>query len=397
MIVVAVASGTSADGLDVGVVDVDFDDAGDLELAVLDSRTQAWQPGLQEAVLAMLPPAATSAAEVCALDQALGQATADEVSAVIDRIAPRSAELVVAPGQTVFHDVRDGACHGTLQLGQPAWVAERTGLPVISDLRARDVAAGGQGAPLVSILDSLWLPRSTGPVAALNLGGIANVSIVGAADAPVLAWDTGPANCLLDVAAAQVTNGQQTFDRDGEIARDGVVRADLLDCLLSHPHFGRRPPVSTGRETFSGQFMDAALRSVPPVAAGDLLATLTELTAVSVAQAIAPYAVREVVASGGGTRNPALMAALARCLAPTPLVTSDDRGLPAQAKEVVMWALLGFLTWHGLPVTTGATGAVGPRVLGRISPGVGPLRLPPPASRPVRRLRVVSDVVGSPS
>ena len=397
MIVIAVASGTSADGLDVGVVDVTFDDAGDLELAVLDARTEAWQPGHREAVLAMLPPAATSAAEVCALDQALGQATADAVSAMSDRIAPRSAELVVAPGQTVFHDVRDGTCHGTLQLGQPAWVAERTGLPVISDLRARDVAAGGQGAPLVSILDSLWLHGSPGPVAALNLGGIANVSIVGAAETPVLAWDTGPANCLLDVAAAQVTQGQQAFDRDGEIARSGVVRPDLLARLLRHPHFSRRPPVSTGRETFSGEFVDAALRSLPPVSAGDLLATLTELTAVSVAQAIAPYDVREVVASGGGTRNAALMAALRRRLASTPLVTSDDRGLPAQAKEVVMWALLGFLTWHGLPATTGATGAVGPRVLGRISPGVGPLRLPSPAGRPVRRLRVAAPVVGRPS
>ncbi len=397
MIVIAVASGTSADGLDVGVVDVGFDDAGDLELAVLDARTEAWRPELRQAVLAMLPPAATSAAAVCALDQAVGQATADAVAAAVDRIAPRSAELVVAPGQTVFHDVRDGTCHGTLQLGQPAWVAERSGLPVVSDLRARDVAAGGHGAPLASILDALWLQGSPGPVAALNLGGIANVSIVGAAEVPVIAWDTGPANCLLDLAAAAVTQGQQAFDSDGAIARRGVVRPDLLDHLLAHPHFAQPPPVSTGRETFSAEFLDAALASVPPVTAADLLATLTELTAVSVAQAVAPYGVREVVVSGGGTRNPVLMAALRRCLAGTPLVTSDDRGLPAQAKEVVLWALLGFLTWHGLPATTGATGAAGPRVLGRVSPGAEPLRLPPPAHRPVRRLRVVSAVVGRPS
>jgi anhydro-N-acetylmuramic acid kinase len=386
MIVVAVASGTSADGLDVGVVDLEID--GDvLVMQLLGASTKPWPAGLRQTILATLPPATVPVAALCDLDQQLGQAVADVVSETIVGMAPRRLDLVVSPGQTIYHDVRAGKCVGTLQLGQPAWIAERTGLPVVSDLRSRDVAAGGHGAPLASTLDALWLSGPGGPRAALNLGGIANVSVVGDGE-PVVAWDTGPANCLLDVAAARVTGGSQGYDEDGRIARTGVVRSDLLERLLAHPHFSRPPPVSTGREAFSGAFLDSTLAQVPPVEPADLLATLTELTAVSVASALTPYAVTEVVASGGGTRNPSLMDALRRRMNGTPLVTSDERGLPVGAKEVAMWALIGFLTWHGLPGATGATGADGARMLGRISPGAEPLRLPPPHPEQVRQLQL---------
>ncbi len=166
------------------------------------------------------------------LDQRIGQAVADAVETTIAML-DRPPHLVVSPGQTVFHDVRDGVCVGTLQIGQPAWVAERTGLPVVSDLRSRDVAAGGHGAPLASTLDALWLAGPGGPRAALNLGGIANVTIVGDEGAPVLAWDTGPANCLLDVAAARVTEGRQTRDDDGRLATAGTVVAPTCSTCSS--------------------------------------------------------------------------------------------------------------------------------------------------------------------
>ena len=401
MIIVAAASGTSADGLDVGVVDIDWagaepnsgpDGGPDLELRLLHLRTEPWPAGLGEAVLELLPPAVTTAARICELDTAIGQAVGAAARRAI-RESDTDVELVVSPGQTVHHEVRDGECLGTLQIGQPAWVVEATGLPVVSDLRARDVSAGGHGAPLASTLDALWLAAAGGHTAALNLGGIANVTVVGGAGEPVMAWDTGPANCLIDIAAARATDGLLRCDVDGAIAARGVVRSDLLDRLLAHPYFALTPPVSTGREVFSEQLLNEALAQMAPIEPDDIVATLTELTAVSVARALRPYDVVEVVASGGGTRNPTLMEALRRALGPTRLTTSDDRGIPADAKEVVMWALLGFLCWHGIPGSTQATGARTPKVLGRISPGDEPLVLPSPAQCRPRQLRVLSTVV----
>ncbi len=392
MIIVAVASGTSADALDVGVVDINWSETEpDIELRLLHTGTEDWPAGLREALLALLSPAATTAARICELDTAIGRSVGDAARRAVNE-SGADVELVVSPGQTVHHEVRDGECLGTLQLGQPAWVVEATGLPVVSDLRSRDVSAGGHGAPLASTLDALWLATADGRTAALNLGGIANVTVVGAAGKPVTAWDTGPANCLIDIAAVRATDGALRCDRDGVMAARGGVRPDLLDRLLAHPYFALTPPVSTGRETFSEQLLDEALAGAAPIGPDDLLATLTELTAVTVARALRPYDVVDVVVSGGGTRNPTLMAALRRALAPTQLVTSDDRGIPVEAKEVVMWALLGFLCWHGLPASTGATGARSRRVLGRISPGNQSLVLPQPAQRQPRRLRVLSPV-----
>lgn len=388
MIVVAVASGTSADGLDVGVADLRWVGEGEIALRLRAAYTEPWPDGVREAVLGLLPPATTTAMRLCEVDTLVGQAVGRAARTASERYAAGDAELVVSPGQTVAHDVRGGRCHGTLQVGQPGWVVQATGLPVVSDLRARDVADGGHGAPLASTLDALWLAGAGAPRAALNLGGIANVTVVGAPGDPVLAWDTGPANCLLDAAAGRVTKGGEGYDADGRLAAAGAVREDLLARLLAHPYFDRTPPCSTGRETFSEAYLDECLRGLPEVTPRDLLATLTELTAATVARALAPYRVGEVVASGGGTANPTLMRALRRALGEVPVVTSDERGLPARAKEVVLWALLGFLTWHGQPGTTGATGSCAPRVLGRISPGDRPLVLPAPVSARPTRLRV---------
>ena len=390
MRVCAVATGTSADDLDVAVVDLGLEDTN-VSMETVLWRSHPWPDELREQILAVLPPATTSAAALCFLDQRIGQAVADAVETTIAML-DRPPHLVVSPGQTVFHDVRDGLCLGTLQIGQPAWVAERTGLPVISDLRARDVAAGGLGAPLASTLDALWLAAPGGPRAALDLGGIAHVTIVRDEGEPVLAWDTGPATCLLDVAAARVTDGRQTRDDDGRLAGAGTVVTSLLDQLLEHPHFTVAPPVSAGREAFSAGYLDDVLGRHGEVAGPDLLATLTELTAHSVARALRPHGVTGVVVSGGGVHNPALMAALRRRLDGVRVVVSDELGIPADAKEAVMWALLGFLTWHGVPGTILATGTETPRVLGRITPGAEPLRLPPPANayhKQPRRLRVL--------
>ncbi len=333
----------------------------------------------------MLPPAAVSIGEVCALDNEIGQAFAEVAASAVATLAGGRADLVASLGQTVFHDVRGSTCHGTLQLGQPAWIAEATGLPVVSDLRSADVAAGGHGAPLASTLDALWLASTPGPAAALNLGGIANATVV-RPGAPVLAFDTGPANCLLDLAAARVTGGALSCDVDGALASAGTVRADLLAVLLDDPYFALAPPKSCGRELFDTSYLDRAIAAAGPgLADPDLMATLTELTAATVADALAPYDLAEVVVSGGGARNPALLAALRRRLPGPDWRTSDERGLPSDGKEAYLVALLGALTWHGLPGTaSGATGARHPTVLGRLTPA----RRPAPTATPPTTLHV---------
>jgi anhydro-N-acetylmuramic acid kinase len=397
VIVVGMLSGTSADGLDVAVCEIEVGPT--TTLAVRRHEAVPWPDGLQDRLLAVLPPATTTVGEIAALDHAVGQAAAAAAGG-------HDADLVAWLGQTVFHGISGGRATGGLQLGQPAWIAEATGLPVVSDLRSTDIAAGGHGAPLASTLDALWLAgdaaersstRRGGPDTriALNLGGIANVTVV-APTAPspregnprttralgssphVTAFDTGPANCWLDVVAQRTTG--VAYDVDGALAAGGVVDDGLLRHLLTEPYYAAPPPKTTGRERFTATALDAAVaHAAPGIAAPDLAATLVALTARTVADACRAHGAVEVVGSGGGMANPTLRAALAAELAPVPLVSADDHGLPSDAKEAVLTALLGALTWHGVPgVLPGATGSTTPRVLGRISSGHRPLRLPEP-------------------
>ena len=378
--VIGLISGTSMDAIDVAVARFTWDAPGVLVLTPLGHRELPWPAAPQGRLRAALPPAPVTMAEVCQLDVLVGEAFADAALAGV-ALAGGHADLVCSHGQNVFHWVQDGRARGTLQLGQPAVIAERTGLPVVSDLRARDVAAGGQGAPLASTLDALWLAGEE-KRAALNLGGIANITVVGRPGDPVRAYDTGPASCLLDVEAQRLTG--VPFDRDGALARAGQVDEALLARLLAESYYRLPPPKSTGRELFHTGYVAQRRGAVD---AANLMATLTELTAATVADACRRENVAEVVASGGGVRNPALMDALRRRLGPVRLLTSEQRGLPSEAKEAYLFALLGFLCIAGLHGTVpGATGAP-PRVLGRISPGAGPLMLPPPAL-PVTTLRI---------
>lgn len=400
MIVASVSSGTSADAIDVAVVEAHWD-GPDVALEVLLTAEVPWPVDLREQVLELLPPATTDPATLCRLDNDVGRALADATADALRTCGVR-ADLVVSPGQTLFHDVVGGACRGTLQVGQPGWIAERVGAPVVSDLRASDVAAGGHGAPLAGTFDALWLSGAVpgSAAAALNLGGIANVSVVDTTGALLASFDTGPGNCLLDLAAARVSGGRLRHDVDGELAAAGTVHGALLARLLEDPYLRRPAPKSTGREYFSAALLDRALADVGGGDAGtdptgpDLLATLTEFTARTVADAVAGYRLEEVVVSGGGVRNPRLMGALGRRLAPTRVAPSTAYGVDPSAKEALLWCLLGFLTWHGCPGTVpvagggASTGARSTRVLGRISPGPGPLALPEPRTRATGSLRL---------
>ncbi|MFE2518641.1 anhydro-N-acetylmuramic acid kinase [Streptomyces mirabilis] len=380
MRVIGLMSGTSYDAIDAAAAELTLE-GEDLTLRPLGMVGEAYDDALREALAAALPPAATTLAEVCRLDTLIGQAFAAAAVRADRELCGGGAELVASHGQTVYHWVEDGRAHGTLQLGQPAWIAEATGLPVVADFRPRDIAAGGQGAPLVSLVDLLWLRGRAGTPVALNLGGIANLTAPNGT-----AFDSGPGCALVDVAVRGLTGGRLHYDVDGALAARGTVHEPLLDRLLAEPYYALPAPKTTGKELFHLGHLRDALTGFGTLTAEDVIATLTRLTARTVADAVRSVGATEVIASGGGTRNPALMAMLDAELPGVPVRTSDALGLPAAAKEAYAFAVLGFLTLHGLTGTDPvSTGARHPSVLGSITPGRGGLRLPSRAgAAPVR-------------
>ncbi|MFF7880846.1 anhydro-N-acetylmuramic acid kinase [Streptomyces sp. NPDC020794] len=380
MRVIGLMSGTSYDAIDAAAAELTLE-GEDLTLRPLGMVGEPYDGALRQALAAALPPAATTLAEVCRLDTLIGQAFAAAAIRADRELCDGGAELIASHGQTVYHWVEDGRVHGTLQLGQPAWIAEATGLPVVADFRPRDIAAGGQGAPLVSLVDLLWLRGRAGTPVALNIGGIANLT---APDGT--AFDSGPGCALVDVAVQGLTGGRLHYDVDGALAARGTVHEPLLERLLAEPYYALPAPKTTGKELFHLGHLRDALTGFGTLTAEDVIATLTRLTARTVADAVRSVDATEVIASGGGTRNPALMAMLGAELPGVPVRTSDALGLPAAAKEAYAFAVLGFLTLHGLTGTDPvSTGARHPSVLGSITPGRGGLRLPPrAAAAPVR-------------
>ncbi|MEU9980566.1 anhydro-N-acetylmuramic acid kinase [Streptomyces sp. NPDC050856] len=389
MRVVGMMSGTSYDAVDAAAAELTVE--GDaLVLRPLGMVSAPYPDPVREALAAALPPAATTVEAVCRLDTRIGQVFAALAVRADRELCGGRAGLVTSHGQTVHHWVAGGRTRGTLQIGSPAWIAEATGCPVVSDLRSRDVAAGGQGAPLVSMVDVLWLRGRPGVPVALNLGGIANVTVAGAGTRRPVAFDTGPGNALIDAAVRHVTGGRAAFDEDGALAARGGVDAGLLRRLLDEPYYAAPPPKTTGKELFHLPHLLGALAGREGIGGPDLVATVTRLTALTVADAVRSVAGTEVIASGGGTRNPTLMAMLRGELGGVPLRCSDELGLPSAAKEAYAFAVLGFLTLHGLAGTVPAcTGARHAGVLGSITPGRGPLRLPEPLERAPVRLRLL--------
>ncbi|MFI9616389.1 anhydro-N-acetylmuramic acid kinase [Streptomyces sp. NPDC052023] len=380
MRVIGLMSGTSYDAIDAAAAELSL--VGDsLVLKPLGMVSERYDDELRAALAAALPPGTTAMAEVCRLDTLIGQAFAAAAVRADRELCASQGELVASHGQTVYHWVDAGRVRGTLQLGQPAWIAEATGLPVVADFRPRDIAAGGQGAPLVSLVDQLWLRGRPGTPVALNLGGIANLTAPGGT-----AFDTGPGCALIDAAAHGFSGGRLTCDLDGALAARGRVHPALLERLLAEPYYALPAPKTTGKELFHVGYLREALAGVGTLPAEDVVATLTHLTARTVADAVRTVGATEVIASGGGTRNPALMRMLGELLPGVAVRRSDELGLPSDAKEAYAFAVLGFLAAHGLPGTVPAsTGARHPSVLGSVTPGRDGLRLPAaPRESPVR-------------
>ncbi|MGJ7906248.1 anhydro-N-acetylmuramic acid kinase [Actinopolyspora sp. H202] len=394
--VIGLLSGTSMDGVDVAAAEFRLR-AGVIELLPLGYSSLPYPETLRRELVSLTRSAAKGPSAWCELEAATGRMFAAAARYGVEQLAQGRADLIGSLGQTVRHETVGGSTLGTLQLGGSARIAEATGLPVLADPRSRDVAAGGQGAPLAPVLDVLWLAglspplgstSSPGGVLALNLGGIANVTVVGGGKP--IAYDTGPGNALID-AAAELVGTEDGRDTDGTLAACGRVRPDLLEKLVNDDYFHRSPPKTTDKEHFGLEYLRNALAALPEVSAPDLLRTATELTVRTVTEACAAHDPGLVIASGGGVANPVLMSGLRRELGRhgAELHTSGQHGIPPDAKEAFLAALLGFLGMHGLPGNIAScTGAEGPRVLGTLTPGNRPLSTPEPVGTPVTALRI---------
>jgi anhydro-N-acetylmuramic acid kinase len=346
-------SGTSLDGIDVAIVEV----LG-RRIRTIGFLSTPYSEATRAAILAV-SDATTQTSAISRLNFQLAELYARAVLRAVRRFGP--VDLIGCHGQTVYHEGRSN----TLQLGEPAVLAERTGLPVISNFRARDIAAGGQGAPLVPYVDYLLFRHPARTRVALNIGGIANITVIPLAASPedVVAFDTGPGNMVIDALAREMG---QPYDRGGKIAAAGQVDKALLDKLLSDPYYRRKPPKSAGREQYGAAFvarLNATGHSLP-----DLIATATVLTAATIAMAVGNRSA-DLIISGGGVHNSQIVAHLAGFLPAASISTSTDHGIDADAKEAIAFAVLAHETWRRKPANLpSATGARRPVILGSITP-----------------------------
>ena len=361
MRVAGIMSGTSLDGIDVAIVEI-----RGRGVRTIGFQTAPYPPAVRKSILAV-SNANTTTAAISRLHYQLGELYARAVLRAIGRFGP--VELIGCHGQTVYHE----GARNTLQLGEAAIVAERTGIPVVSNFRARDIAAGGEGAPLVPFADYLLFRDRRKMRVALNIGGIANITAIppNARPQDVVAFDTGPGNMVIDALVREFSNGKQAFDRGGKIAASAQVNRPLLDSLARDPYYRRKPPKSAGREQYGAEFVAQLKRSGAPLA--DLIATATVLTAVTIAmgvrQVLPERAQGDLIVSGGGVHNPQILAHLASLLPEVRIATSADYGINPDAKEAIAFAVLAYETSRGrpsnLPSATGARRAV---VLGAIAP-----------------------------
>lgn len=392
LIVAGVMSGTSADGIDVAICRISpaREKNGTPRIRLIGHRSSCYPKQIRTAVLAAMDAKSISVAELSRLNWRLGELYADTIERAQHEHQVK-VQLVGCHGQTIYHQGAASSYHGgkiraTWQTGEPAVIAERLRVPVVSDFRTADMAAGGQGAPLVPMLDFNMFRSAKISRVLQNLGGIGNITAIpaGAGVGDLMAFDTGPSNMVID-GCMQTLYGRR-FDRNGAIARRGRVLEDVIAEVLRQPYFSALPPKSCGREEFGEPFVEVFLRrcrKAKGIRDEDIVATATALTGASIVDAYrrfvwahlgqhAPLAKIEYIVAGGGAKNRTLMDMLSSGLEPlgARIRSTDEFGIPTQAKEGAAFALLAWLTWHGLPgnvpVATGARAGV---VLGRISHG----------------------------
>jgi anhydro-N-acetylmuramic acid kinase len=370
-------SGTSLDGIDVAIVDI----GGHGSLKVVATGTIPYPQRVREALLGV-SNANTHTASIARLNFLLGELYARAVEQACDHghIPLDSIGLIGCHGQTIFHEGDPVSflrfrVASTFQIGEAAVIAERTGIPVVSDFRTGDIAAGGHGAPLAPYADYLFFRHPRLNRVALNIGGIANLTAIPAAAKPesVFAFDTGPGNMVIDALVCRLTRGRRKYDHEGRIAKAGKVHPDLVRELLRDPYYAAKPPKTAGREQYGAEFVERLIRTGLPLP--DLIATAAVLTAASVALGIGRFVrprmkADELIVSGGGAHNPGIMAHLAGFLPGVAVCTSSDHGIDVDAKEAIAFALLAYQSWRRRPANLpSATGARHPVILGKITPG----------------------------
>lgn len=380
MRVLGMLSGTSADGIDVALVRA----AGApprLRFRLENFLTLPFPPPVRRAILRAGEGRPAPAAEISGLNFLLGELFAEAALAACRRFRIPIAKigLIGSHGQTIHHQGRPSRFLGrpiasTLQIGEPAVIAARTGVPTVADFRPADVASGGQGAPLVPFVDFLLHRHATVGRVVLNLGGIANLTVLpaGGAQCHVFAFDTGPGNMLMDALASRYSGGRRAFDAGARLAARGRPLRAVLNRLLADPYFRRQPPKTAGREQYGETYLARLLRLARGARAEDVLATATLLTPLSILDAlhrfVSPRArIDELIVSGGGAWNPLILAQLEAGLGRIRLRRAAEFGVPEDAKEAFAFAVLAYETWHRRPANVpAATGARGPAILGKV-------------------------------
>jgi anhydro-N-acetylmuramic acid kinase len=377
---VGLMAGTSMDGIDAALVSISRPPEKP-RVKLLAFLTQPYRTSEREAITHVAAGGPASASAISQLNFLLGELFADATLAVCrrGRVSPKRLTVVGSHGQTIYHQGTRSREAGreiasTLQIAEPAVIAERTGARVVADFRTADMAAGGQGAPLVPMVDYLLLRHQREGRVALNIGGIANVTVIPAGAKPedVFGFDTGPGNMVIDALVRHFTRGRKSYDAGGRVARQGNIDEVILAAALADPFFQRQPPKSAGREQFGQGFLKKHFLTRRRVRFEDAVRTATELTARTVAQALECFVfprvkVRRLIVSGGGAHNKHLMRRLGELLPQLEIELSDRYGLPVDAKEAIAFAVLADRTMHGLPgnlpSVTGADRAV---ILGKL-------------------------------
>jgi anhydro-N-acetylmuramic acid kinase len=383
MLVLGLMSGTSADGIDVALARIS-DAPPRLDAKLLGHTSSKFPPPLRKEILRVAEQHPITAGELSQLNFRLGEVFAEAALAACRtfRVSPKRIALIGSHGQTIFHQGKPVLYLGrrtasTLQIGEPSVIAARTGITTAGDFRPADIALGGQGAPLVPYADFLLYRHDKLGRVSLNLGGIANITVVPAAAKPeqIFAFDNGPANMLIDGLVSHFTRGRQRFDKDARIAQAGRSIPTILEELMRDPYLKLAPPKSTGREYYGHAYLKGVLalgkkhRAKP----ADLIRAATIFTALSVVDALNRFVlprtkIRQLIVSGGGARNPLILAQLTAALDSIELIPSSRLGVPEDAKEAFAFALLAYETFHRRPSNLpSATGANAPAILGKIS------------------------------